>query len=245
LKREEGRETPAAPSDWSSAAFLQSLDARQKDIRSLRSIGKLSFQSNEGKWSTKISLLVERPDKIRIEALSMFGAFWVVTYDGSELSHLDVRSLVLRRGDGGKENLRKILRVPLEIDDLTSLLMGILPKGNAGVSEKDLVFNPEVPDAKLTRNSDAGAEERVWFSPSDDVPRKIERDGASGVWLEAEYRGIREASGFFFPKEVILRFPAEEISVRVEYDEPEINPALPPDLFRLKGDKRVREMPLP
>ena len=60
-------------------------------------------------------ILVRRPDRMRVEVLSLLGASLILTVAGDELLGFHPRERVLYRGKSSKEVLAKYTHIPLEL----------------------------------------------------------------------------------------------------------------------------------
>src|SRR3970040_905224 len=59
---------------WGTEKLLQILDQRDRQFRSVRSLASISYRGPEGRQGFQEAILVQRPDRARLETLSMVGA---------------------------------------------------------------------------------------------------------------------------------------------------------------------------
>jgi outer membrane biogenesis lipoprotein LolB len=231
------------PLAWSTESLYQSLMRRERELKSLRSLGTVSYVGRGEKGSFQSVIALERPNKIRVEAHSPFGAVWIVTYNGRELVRLDARSGVRQRGEGTEENLAANLKLPLRVEDLTAILMGLPPKRDLRDSSATPAYDAALRATRITRPLLRGGEQRIWFASPEEPPVRIEEENSRGISFRADFHRPEEIGGLSFPTEISLAFPKEGIGVRVLYKAPDLNPSLSGAVFEQNGDSRIPEVP--
>jgi hypothetical protein len=215
----------------------QSLAGRLRDFRSLRSLASVSYRGSAGRGSFDEAILVERPTRLRLETLSSLGALAVVTVNGSEIRGLHPREGLFVRGKPTKSNLLRYTRIPLELSEITALLMGLPPvDSDAGW---------EISGNSLTRKLDAGGKETITFDSALGVPTKWERAGPTGTsQLSALFADFFSSPAGPFPLRVSFEARAEETRLEIRYREPEINVELAANLFSQEKPANAKEIPI-
>jgi hypothetical protein len=143
---------PPTP-QWESAKLIEALSQRRKQFRSLRALAHVNYSGPEGKHGFDEAVLVQRPDRLRLETLSMLGAILIVTANGKEIIGYHPREGVMVRGQSTKVNLLRYTQIPLELDEITSLLAGLPPVDASGPWRQEgnsLMFSP---NGNLSRRS--------------------------------------------------------------------------------------------
>jgi len=215
--------------------LVQILAQRIDRFRSLRSLARVAYWKTEEKGSIQGAFLVRRPDRLRMEAFSLLGAILVLTVDGDEVVGFYPREGTLYRGRASKKNLTRYIQIPLELRDLTSLLMGVPPVAIEGSWESE--------DLRIQRPLSRGGSEVVTFDPAMGIPIGWERVGSDGeVELRAVFSDFISTPAGPFPLRISLQFyGSQEERFEIRYQEPEVNVALSASLFVQQKPRHVRE----
>jgi hypothetical protein len=67
------------PRAWEAPELIESLAQRHEQFRSIRTLARVDYAGPEGKRGFQEAVLVERPDRLRLETLSCLGAIFIVT----------------------------------------------------------------------------------------------------------------------------------------------------------------------
>ncbi|HWP56773.1 MAG TPA: hypothetical protein VNL14_02680 [Candidatus Acidoferrales bacterium] len=215
----------------------QSLAERARDFRSLRSLATVSYRGAEGRGSFEEAVLVERPTRLRLETLSSLGAVAVVTANSSEITGLHPREGLFVRGKTTKSNLLRYTGIPLELSEITALLMGLPPV--------DVNAAWEISGNSMTRRLAGGGKETVSFDANLGIPVRWERAGPGDAGqLAAVFADFFSSPAGPFPLRVTFDARAQETRVEIRYREPEINVDLADSLFRQEKPANAREVPI-
>ena len=181
---------------------------------------------------------MRRPDRLRLETLSPLGAIFVMTANGNELVGYNAREGIFYRGRASKENLVRYTLIPLELRDLTSLLMGVPPVEIEGTWEGE--------DMRVRRSLSGGGSEVITFDPATGIPIGWERLGSDGeLELSAVFSDFVSTPVGPFPLKISLKsYSGQEERFEIRYQEPEVNVAIPASVFVQQRPDRVREVPL-
>jgi hypothetical protein len=216
---------------------VQGLAQRLKEFRSLRALASISYRGPEGKTSFDEAILVGRPERLRLETLSALGAVLVVTANGSEIAGLHPREGLFFRGQSTRSNLLRFTRIPLELEEVTALLMGLPPV--------PLEANWEVSSNLITRKLSDGGKEAVGFDPRLGIPTRWERRDPTGkTELTALFSEFSSSSGGPFPLRIAFEAAKEGIRLDIRYREPELNVELSPTLFIQEKPSYAKEIPI-
>ncbi len=217
--------------------LVRSLAQRVRQFRSLRTLATVDYWGTDGRGGFQEAILVHRPDRLRLETLSPLGATLIVTVDGDEVVGFHPRERLFYRGKSSKENLLRYTRIPLELGEITGLLMGLPPVEIQGRWERE--------GDSIHRETGGGRREVVVFHPTLGIPTEWERYGPDE---ELEFSAL--FSDFFstpagpFPLNISLEVYPQERGFEIRYQEPEVNVALPFALFVQEKPRNAREIPL-
>src|SRR5918999_1005426 len=169
-KRFEGRSS--ARVIWSRANFRRHVSGR--------GLTRLDYAGPDGKGNVQEAVLVQRPDQLRLETLTFLGAVLIVTVNDREIIGYHPREGIFVRGARNKENLLRYTQIPLELNEMTALLLGLPPVDTNAPRRQEgntLIFSPN------GRKQDA-----VTFESQTPVPTKWERFNEAGaVELSARF----------------------------------------------------------
>jgi len=115
-----------APAFLPSAAELEAaLAARRAGVRSLRALAHLRYRGPEGADTSREAIVVARPDRLRVEVLSVFGSLFVLTADDGALTAYARQEGTVYRGQASPENLWRYARLWLPVNDLVDIVLSL------------------------------------------------------------------------------------------------------------------------
>ena len=227
-------EAPAGP--WDPAQLRDALAQRREKFQSLKTLAKVDYAGPDAKNGFQEAVLVQRPDRLRLETLTMLGAILVVTVNNKEIIGYHPREGVLVRGQASRANLQKYTQIPLELDEITALLLGLPPvdpKTPSELSGNALVFS-----------SDRG-KDVVSFETKEPVPTQWQRMDASGnIEMTANFADYIQTAAGVFPTRILIESPPQKKRLEIRYQEPELNAAIANDLFSQQKPVNVKEYPI-
>ena len=230
-------EAEAARRSWTAEELMQNLARRGEQFRSLRALAAVSYQGPDGKGSFEEAVLIERPARLRLETLSALGALLVITADGKEVAGLYPREGLFFRGESTKNNLRLYTRIPLELSEITAVLMGLPP----GVGEAGWEFQ----DGMAQRALAGGGKEIVMFDSALGIPSRWQRLGAGGtIEIGGSFADFSTASSHPFPLRISLQASADNMRVDLRYRDPELNVEISPAVFAQQKPAYAKEVPM-
>ena len=222
---------------WDVGELAKSLAQRNHQLRSLRTLATVSYWGEDGRAGFQEAILVHRPDRLRLETLSPLGAILIVTADGAEIMGFHPREGLFYRGRSSKENLFRYTQIPLELGELTSLLMGLPPLEAQGRWEQG--------DNSIYLELAGGVRDRIVLHPSLGVPAKWERLSAAGeIELSALFSDFFLTPDGPFPLKISLEAHTQQKRLEIHYQEPELNVTLPLSLFVQEKPANAREIAL-
>jgi hypothetical protein len=224
--------TPA----WEFAKLIEALVQRDTALRSLRALARVDYTGPEGKHSFQEAVLVARPDRLRLETLTLLGAILIVTANDKELIGYHPREGVFVRGHRSKENLRRYTQMPLELEEITGLLVGLPPLDARSPSTQEgaaLIFSAN------------GRRDLVAFETSQLVPTKWERFAENGtVELSAQFGDYISTPAGLFPSRILFEAHLQKRKLEIRYQEPELNATISAELFSQEKPPHVQELPI-
>jgi len=237
------RPTPppiAGPTTLPSAAALSAaLEARRAALRGLRAWARLSYESPEQSRKAKQLLVVERPDRLRLEVFSPFGAVFVLTTAGGRLAAWDRGEAVVYRGTASAENLDRYAQVNLPVPTAVDLLLATPPlDGSGGVVSADGAA------VKLWQQTDDGVT-AAWFAADSLEPLRVEHQAADGhVLLRTSYDAWTAVDAVRVPALLTIELPETQRRIGIALTDIEVNPPLPAPVFALATPTGARDVAL-
>lgn len=214
-----------------ASQLIAKLDARSRAIRSFRALAAMKYTDAKDKISVKEVVVVERPDRLRIEMMGAFGVALQIATDGKTLYAFHRGERTFYTGRATMLNLARFTRIQIGVEDIADLLMGIPPK-RSRVGDPTMRFETAEKSWRVSTQSHAGDTSTVWFDPESLMPTKsTEIDRRGRVKYAATYFDYETIAGVALPTRVRFEIPAQEAQVELRYSNLSVNPALEPSLF--------------
>ena len=232
---------PSAPAppvpQWESNKLIESIKHRNEQFRSLRVLAQVDYAGPEGKHGFQEAVIVQRPDRLRLDTLTFIGAILIFTANDKEVIGYHPREGVFVRGQPTRENLRRYTQIPLELQEITMLLMG-LPPVDAGVPWKQ-------EGNTLIFSSSGRKRDVLTFESHQPVPTKWERFNDDGkVELSAQFSDYVASPPGLFPQTIRLEAHLQKKKLSIRYKDPEFNATIPPEQFTQQIPAHVKEVPI-
>jgi hypothetical protein len=222
---------------WEAGQLIDSVVRRQEQFRSLRALARVDYVGPEGKSGFQEAILVQRPDRLRLETLSFLGAILIVTVNDQEIVGYHPREGIFVRGRRSKENLFHYTQIPLELDEITRLLLGLPPVGS--------LASARLESNALVVTSDGQKKDTIAFESSMAVPTRWERfNGGGQVLLSAYFADYISTPAGLFPSRISVDAPLLGKKLEIRYEEPELNVSLQAGLFSQEKPENVKELPI-
>jgi len=222
---------------WESSKLIDSMVERRQQFRTLRALARVNYAGPEGKHGFDEAVLVQRPDRLRLETLTMLGAILIVTANDKEIIGYHPREGALVRGSSSKENLRRLTQIPLELDEITALLLGLPPVESTSPWRQEgnsLIFSPG-GRLKDTLNFDSQLP----------VPTRWQRfNGGGALELTALFSDYITTPAGLFPSKINVEAPQQGKKMEIRFQEPEFNTTIPADSFSQQKPAHVQEFPI-
>lgn len=226
---------PAA--GWTADKLVGILAERDQQFHSLRSLASVQYRGPEGTQGFQEAVLIQRPDKVRLETLTLLGAILIVTVNADQIAGLHPREGLYLRGKSSKENLFRYTRIPLELREMTRLLIGLPPALTSA--------EWQIGGNSLYRELNGLGKEIVVFDLTREVPIRWYRSGPDGsLDLRASFDDFSATPAGLFPLKITLEAADQKRSLEVVYQEPEVNVEIAPSLFVQEKPPNAQEVPI-
>jgi len=106
--------------------------AKVARVSTLRGEAKVDQRGPEGRVRGKVMMFLERPSRVRFDAVTQFGPALVLTSDGDALALSDFKDNRYFQGPACARNVARMIGVALSAEDVVSVLFGDAPKLGAG-----------------------------------------------------------------------------------------------------------------
>lgn len=108
-------------------AALAAERARRSPIRSMRAEAKIDQRGKEGRIKGRIMMFVERPDRVRFDAMTQFGPALILTSDGQNFALSDFKDNRYMTGPACARNIKRVVGVALSSSEVAGTLLGEPP----------------------------------------------------------------------------------------------------------------------
>jgi len=220
-----------------AADLVRASTARRLAVHSVRAQARLLYTSPAESQRAKQVLLAARPDRLRLEVLSPFGAVFVMTTRDGVLTAWDRGEATVYRGEASADNLERYAHVDLPISTAVDILLGTPPIDPAA----DSAVAAEGGRIRLWQEHNDRIQV-TWFTPGLDPISFEEQDMHGHVLLRATFEGYTDVPGGRIPMLISLEQPTLERRIDIELRDPEVNPQLAETAFALEtppGNKEI------
>lgn len=222
---------------WTADKLAAILVQRDQTFQSLRSLASVHYRGPEGNQGFQEAVLVQRPDKVRLETLTLLGAILIVTVNVDQIAGFHPREGLYLRGKSSKENLFRYTGIPLELHEMTRLLIGLPPVMNSA--------DWQISGSALYRELNGRGKEIVVFDLTREVPIRWYRLGPDGSSeLSAAFENFSSTPAGLFPSKITLEAADQKRFLEIVYQEPEVNVEIAPSLFVQEKPANAKEVPI-
>jgi outer membrane lipoprotein-sorting protein len=232
---------PLAPNDPRPAARLAQWEEAAGDRHSLRGRARLAVDGYDGEVRIRGNEIVvlERPARMRIEVLGFLNqTAAVIVTDGERFEIFRSGDRSYETGEVDEQLLWQEAHLALTPEEAVEVLLGV-PVLGAGLRPGRAVDAGE----GLIRMDLVDAERRVRERAAFDAEarlREFEVVGEDGaVRWRAEFGDYAPVDGFPFAHQIVLDVSAGAAHVEISLRDVELNPELPPDIFRLRAPEET------
>jgi outer membrane lipoprotein-sorting protein len=210
----------------------KSLSEREAQIRGIK--GLATVRVGAGIFSVKgeSAFALQRPRKARLEALTDLGIPQSrVLIDGDKLTIVWPMKNLYYQGPASVENLKHFLRLPLDVETLIDLLVGIVPQEERQIlrRKQDWILRSDASELLVKQ------QEGRWLPQ-----HYVVYDAKKRRTYEVTYSDFTDHDGFLLPNRVRARFPDSRIDL--VYGDVTVNPKIQKRLFELEIPKEARSI---
>jgi hypothetical protein len=219
--------------DARPAALLAELARADARRRSLRAVAKLSLEGPAGAGRAKQILLVERPDRLRVEVLGLLDqTVAVLTTDGVRYQLFRSEGRSRTEGPVHAGLLWEVAGLAVTPEQAVRILLG----APAPPPEARLTGGTQLADGRLRldlREPGSSGSLRLEFDRLARLVGWSLLDAGGATLREARFADHRPLGDELFPYELELFDHTTGAHARVVFLQVELNPALEPALFEL------------
>lgn len=229
----------------SADAALAAFDESRTAARSLRAEAKVEQWGEDGRIRGTVMMFVERPDRVRFDAMTQFGPAAILTSDGTAFALTDLRENRYLEGPTCPENIERLLGISMGGAEVARLLFGDSPRIEA--SRETIRVNDE-GNYEVRREGHGGLVQRLEFSmpdedrqapPSEQRLRLIKaevHDGDKLQWRATyeRYRTVQSEHGERVALPYKFRFvePRREVDTSLRFERVDLNVQVPDGAFQ-------------
>jgi hypothetical protein len=234
---------------------LQTYDSMRSSARRLRAEASIDRREGDRRVRGTILMLLERPDRVRIDAMTQFGPAAILTSDGPTFALTDLREERFLFGPTCPENVERLIGIPLGAPEVAQLLLGEGPRLAAAEDALAAAAGTIVCEGgtyRMTRRAGGRVQVLELEVDSGDAQkppeeqrlrlRRTEVRGPDGSleWRVQwdDYRVVEDAAAHAAPGVSIampfrIRFehPARGTDTLIRFASIELNPDVPSDAF--------------
>jgi hypothetical protein len=227
---------PLSPDDPRPAALLAEWTRGAEARRGLRGRARIAVDSEDGVHLRGRQILVlERPARLRVEILGLLGqTLAVLVTDGDRFELFDTQDRSYETGEVTPALLWEQVHLALSPAEAIDLLLGApVPDGDlhpvAAFSDGEGGVRVDLADARGTVRRRAGFDVRGRLEWAEALDGREQR-----LW-RAEFGDYAPVEGVDFAHDVALEVAAGQTRAEISLRDVELNPELPPDIFRLRA----------
>lgn len=220
-----------SPAPAPESSVLEHLVAPEAIRRTLRGLAAVRAEGPQGRLSFGQVVVVELPDRARLEVQSAVGVTaLVLTLDGERLRYQSLFPRQYAEGRASRQVLGRLAGVPVPPGPLLRLLLG-LPPLPLHRDDPRLTMEPE-GDGFRIESVEGPLWQRLWTGGQGLLER-----GEVGESVQALFRfrmgDPRPVDGALFPFFLAIEEAGSERRLQLEYQSVRLNEPIPPDLFDL------------
>jgi hypothetical protein len=227
---------PLPPDDPLPNVLLSSLESRGQSIRSARGLLRLAVDAPNLHFRRPQRFAALRPASLRVETLGLFSQIAAILVTrGDRYQFFDATEAGLRQGPITPDLLWRVARIDLAPREAVELLLGTLRVDEDLVPVAARRLADDAVAFSLRERAGAVVSELEFDSLGRlrGFRQLAQRSGGRAQW-HARFSEYRDVGGTAFAHRVELGFPRTEGRATIRFDEVELNPELPAELFVLR-----------
>lgn len=227
IKENIKKNTPVATqktSETKSGEIEANLIKRDTEIRSLKGFAAVRLLQNNTLSQYDMAVLIEKPDKIRIEAIDdLMGVVASIT--------TNQENVTIEFLQDKTKSLKRAIKFDGEISDFLSILLGSPPgiKKDAltEIDKNNEEYGLKDKDIHLFIDTEGSNLKKIVYYKKYYSKRKWEKKTKYIVLFE-DWQTLGKVK---FPQKIELSSPADKFSLYIEYKEIKLNENIPPHFF--------------
>lgn len=237
-----GAACPASRFETASAA-LRAHASHREAARVIRAEARVDRRDSEGRIRGTVLMFLERPDRVRFDAMTQLGPAAILTSDGATFALTDLREERFYVGPTCATNIERLLGLPLEGREVTQLLLGDTPRIEA--SGEEIACTGGAYRVTLrgeggrTQTLELEVDQQDLALPPDRQRTRLRRsevhgpDGALEWRVEwSEYRAVSGGGEtVVLPFRIHFEHPSRGIDTLVRFESIDLNVEVPADAF--------------
>lgn len=129
----------------------------QRTLRAMRGEARVDQRGSEGRVRGTVLIYLQRPDRVRFDAMTQFGPAAVLTSDGERFQLLDMREDRFLEGAACPSNIARLLGVAMGGEEVARFLVGDTPR----LETEDVVLACGGDGYVITLNGDEGVRQEI------------------------------------------------------------------------------------
>lgn len=239
------RPCPVQPFDDPAAALASYTDMR-RPVHVIRAEARVDRRDSEGRVRGTVLMFIERPNRVRFDVMTQFGAAAILTSDGERFALTDLRENRFYTGPACPANIERLLGIRLSGEEVTRLLFGDAPR----IEASDESMRCENGSYLITRRAADGTVQEIALevreqdlrAPPEEQRLRLRRSevrlpNGDLAWRASygDYRFIadpnRSDRGVVMPFEVRFEDPRRGIDTLMRFEDIDLNVEAPPEAF--------------
>jgi len=241
-----GRPPEAPAVGWGGPGELVArLAAADAAVTSVRALAAVRFEGPAGGGSASQVVVVELPDRARLETLTPLGtAALVLTVQGERLAVHALFRNEYGAGRASRDALGRLTSIPLPPGPLLRLLAGLTPLPLHPDDPRVLV-EPELAGVRV-ESVEGPLWQRLWTDQGGGAILRGELGEARGLLLRFHFGERRQVGAATFPFFMELEGVEAATRLTLRFETVKLNEPIPPDLFDLPppADEKTRRIDL-
>jgi hypothetical protein len=225
-----------------AAALAMNLARRDQALDSMQTPAVMEYSNGKDHFKAREQIVVRRPAKIRVEAMSPLGVALVVAADGGQISVFDPSKNTLIRGPATAATLERFAQIPMAPEAAVRLLLALAPDPAILVRPPDSTADSDGMTVVTYRKPDGLLDQLGFKEGRLALVREKLPDGR--VSCEVRYGDYRDIGAMPFPYEIDADFPLAGTRIKLIYQRPIIDAQVPDSMFVLSPGPSARQINL-
>lgn len=223
------------PDDQRATALLRGLARSGAERHSLRGVAKVALEGPRGASRSRQILVVERPARLRVEVQGFLNQLVaVLVSDGERFELFRAEDRSREQGEVHPGILYQVAGLPLRPEAVVEVLLGAPDLGPRPLPGRAALLSDGDVRVELVEQAGVGLR-RLRFDPEAHLRQLEVLTEAGELAWRVRFEDYRPLGGHAFAHEIELEFPLAEASAQVSFQQVELNPALPPEVFALEA----------